>query len=122
MRERMIGVPISITCYVRNDQPGFVACEFMDSHGRQHHFIEKTAIVTADDIDANTHYPHPGVIACIIIERHLDTSGNEVIVVDTTEPWGVESTDGIARFEVLRSELVEWEWGSSARSQWNGIA
>lgn len=121
MGERMIGVPIALTRYVSNDQPGFVACEFVDAHGRRHHFIEKTAVVTGDDIDAKTLYPYPGVIACLIINRHLDALGNEIIVVDTTKPWGVESIDGVTQFEMRRNDLVEWEWGSTVRVPWNGM-
>ena len=122
MPERMLGIAITITCYVSDDNPGFVACEFADSHGRHHHFVEKVPVVSSDDIDANTPYPCPGVIACIIIDRRLDTSGRQLIVVDTTKPWGVESTDGVTQFEMLQDNIVEWEWGSKGMNQWNGIA
>jgi hypothetical protein len=113
MPERAIGVSVSITRYVSDDpQPGIVECEFSDANGRRWSFVEKTAIVSAEYLDARTSYPRPGVIACEIVERRRDGTGQEIIVIDTERPWGVESIDGSKRFEVIPASLVEWDWGS----------
>lgn len=123
MAQRMIGIRVAITRYVSDDpQPGIVECEFADAHGRRWNFAEKTAIVSADYLDARTTYPQPGVIACEIAGRRRNATGREVILVDTERPWGVESVDGAMRFEVESASLIEWEWGSTVERTWDGRA
>ena len=123
MAQRMIGVKVSITRYVSDEpQPGIVECEFPDAHGRHWKFVEKTAIISTENLDARTNYPRPGVIACEIAGRNIDTGGREIIVVNTERPWCVETVDGSTQFEVLRDSLVEWEWGSTIERVWDGRA
>jgi hypothetical protein len=117
----MIGIRVSITRYISDDpQPGIVECEFTDAHGHQWKFVEKTGIVSADDMDAETPYPQPGTIACKVVVRKRDVTGKEIIVVDTEQPWDIESVDGNLRFEVLPTSLVEWDWGSKDERPRNG--
>ena len=119
MAERMIGVRVSITRFVSDEPPpGIVECEFCDAHGRRWLFSEKTAVVSAKDLDAQTAYPQTGVIACEILSSSRDATGREMVLVDTERPWGVESIDGSTRFEVFAASLVEWEWGSSVERVW----
>jgi hypothetical protein len=117
----MIGVRVSITRYLGDEpQPGIVECEFIDAHGRCWRFVQKTAIISAGQLDGHTHYPQFGVIACEIISQRRDENGREIICVDSERPWGVESVDAVTRFEVLRNVLVEWEWGSKVERPWDG--
>jgi hypothetical protein len=121
MAERMIGIRVSITRYISNEpQPGIVECEFSDAHGRHWIVIDKTAVVSGDDLDSRTSYPRPGVIACEVVGRSRDATGREITLVDTEHPWGVESVEGSMRFEVLPASLIEWEWGSKAERAWDG--
>jgi hypothetical protein len=121
MPPRMIGIRISITRFVSDDQPGIVECQFSDAQARTWKFIEKSAVVSFESLDAKTSYPRPGVIACKIISRSRDTNGSEVILVDTEHPWGVESVDGAMRFEVFPLAMVEWDWDEGVERPWNGI-
>ena len=121
--ERMIAVRVSVTRYISDEpQPGIVECEFADAHGRRWTFVEKTAVVSADYLDARTSYPQPGVIACQIVGRRIDNTGREIVMVDTERPWGVEAVDGTVQFEVFPASLVEWEWGSNVKRAWDGRA
>jgi hypothetical protein len=122
MRERMIGVRVSITAYVDDDYPGFVECNFTDAHQQRHCFLEKTVYVSADLIDSTTSYPYPGVIACEIVGRRFGDSDTEIISIDSELPWGIESIDGLTQFEVFRDAMVEWELGTSDLLPWNGNA
>jgi len=118
----MIGIRVSITRYISDaPQPGIVECEFADAHGRLWSFVEKTAIVSAAELDTRTTYPQPGVIACRVVAL-LDNTGREIVLVDTERPWGVEAVDGTVQFKVLPASLVEWEWGSNAERAWDGRA
>lgn len=123
MAKRMIGVRVSIRRYVSDEpQPGTVECEFSDAYGQRWSFIEKTATVSAEYLDAHTSYPQPGVIACEIVSRSRDATGREIVLVNTGRPWCVESVDGAMQFEVLPSSLVEWECGSKVERAWDGSA
>lgn len=86
MSERMIGIRVAITRYVSADQPGLVECEFTDAQGRCRLFVEKTAVVSSENLNARTTYPQPGVIAGEVIGRRRDAAGRDVVVVDTTRP------------------------------------
>jgi hypothetical protein len=106
----MIGIRVSITRYISDEpQRGVVECEFADAHGQHWTFVEKTAVVSAAELDARTLYPQPGAIACQIVGHRLDEMGRGIVVVDTESPWAVEATDGTTQFEVLPALLVEWE-------------
>jgi hypothetical protein len=121
--QREIGIRTVITRYLGDDpQPGIVECEFVDANGQRHVFVEKTAIVTWDDVDSKSVYPHPGVIVCKIVNRYRDESCREIIVVNTREPWGIESTEEKEEFSVLPDSLIEWKYGSTEVRKWDGVA
>ena len=122
MAEKMIGIPASITRFISADQPGFVECEFNDAHGRCWKFVEKSPVVSAEYLDAQSDYPRMGIIACEITSRRQDATGREIVTIDTNRPWGIESVDGGTQFEVSPSSLVEWEWGSDNQRAWDGRA
>jgi hypothetical protein len=104
----MLAVKVTITRYVSDEpQPGIVECELHDAHGHRWYFIEKTAVVSSDDLDANTVYPQPGVIAAEVVQRSRDATGREIFRIDTVRPFGVESVDGVTQFEVLQESLIE---------------
>lgn len=120
MNERMIGVRVSITRHISDEQPEFVECEFTDAHGRRWVFVEKTPVIGSDYLDARSPYPQPGVIGCQITGRQRDTAGREIILVDTEKPSGIESVEGCTEFAVFPDALVQWLWGSSVKEPWDG--
>jgi hypothetical protein len=112
--QRVIGIRVTITRYLADDpQPGIVECEFVDANGQHHVFVEKTTVVTWDDINSKSAYPRPGVIACKIMDRYRDEPNREIIVVNTREPWGIESTEKKEEFSVFPDSLIEWEHGNT---------
>ena len=99
----MTGLKVSIVRYISDDpQPGIVECQFQDAYGRRWSFIEKTLVVSVEQLDAHSVYPQRGVTACIIVQRLPDGAGREVIRVNT-----VESVEGVTQFDVLPESLVE---------------
>jgi hypothetical protein len=99
----MTGIKVSIVRYISDDpQPGIVECQFQDAYGRRWSFIEKTAVVSIEQLDAHCLYPKKGVTSCKIVQRFLDAAGREVIRVNT-----VESVEGVTQFDVLPELLVE---------------
>jgi hypothetical protein len=104
----MVDLKVTIIRYVSDDpQPGIVECELYDAYGRRWTFIEKTAIVSATYIDSQSVYPQPGSIAGQVVERRRDAEGREIVRIDTEDPDGVESIDGVTQFDVLAESLVE---------------
>jgi hypothetical protein len=86
----MLGIKVTIVRYISDEpQPGIVECQLEDAHGRRWSFVEKTAIVSAEHLDAQTTYPQRGVVAGEIVRRTLDAAGREVIRIDIERPWHV---------------------------------
>jgi hypothetical protein len=89
--------------------------------GRRHRVVEKGAVVSREDFTDATAFPRPGVVACEIVNR-VEAPLGTIVTADTTNPWGVETTDGLSRFDLSPEELVEWFWDESVERPWNGIA
>lgn len=107
----MLGVKVTILRYISDDpQPGIVECELEDANGKQWLFIEKTAIVSAANLDANTIYPQPGIIGCEVVRRSRESANREVVRINTERPWLVESVDGSTEFDVLAESLTDLNW------------
>lgn len=87
-------------------QPGVVECQLVDAHGKLHEFVEKTAVVSRDDLFRHSAYPRPGVIACQIEAAWVDDSGRSLARINTN-PWSVESVDGDTTFVVPTSLIQE---------------
>jgi len=99
----MTAMKVSIVRYISDDpQPGIVECQFQDAYGRRWSFIEKTLVVSVEQLDAHNVYPQRGVTACTIVQRFPDTAGREVVRINT-----VESVEGVTQFDVLPQSLVE---------------
>jgi hypothetical protein len=101
-------IRVTITRYIDPEpQPGIVEFELVDIHGHIWRFLDKTAIVSWDHIDAGSKYPRAGVVAVVILSRRVDTSGREIVLVDTSRPWGVDTVDDVSHFEVFADQLID---------------
>jgi hypothetical protein len=103
------GVNVLIAKYVDDAQPGWVECKLTDAKGREWRFVDQLPIVTRDSLHASSTLPQPGVIACEVISNSFDSAGSAITEIDTTRPWGVESTEGVTRFVVRPEQLINFE-------------
>jgi len=110
--QKMVEIKVTIDRFIDEDQPGRVACSFVDAAGVLHLFEEKVPVVSDEDLDPKSEYPRPEVIGCEMISVRWAADGHELVLVDTEKPWGIESTAGSFRFEVHRNQLLEWNQGS----------
>jgi len=101
----MTAIKVTITRFVREDQPGWVAFEFVDAHGSPRQFVEKAPIVSIEELTKTSQYPRQGFLDVEVLGRKTKES-QEVVIVDTSKPWGVESVDGVTQFEVSQDSLV----------------
>jgi hypothetical protein len=99
----MLALHVEISRFVDAHQPGWVECRLVDAADNVHIFIEKAPVVSAAHLDATTHYPQPGLIACTLVERRSPTT----VVVDTLTPWGISSLDDVSRFTVRTAQTIE---------------
>ena len=102
----MAALDVEIIRFVDAHQPGFVECSITDARGVKHLFIEKVPVVTLEYLTENSSYPRRGTIQCILVRQWSDSEGREMASIDTGEPWGIESSDGQTRFNVLISQLT----------------
>jgi hypothetical protein len=106
-RQGLRALHIWVVRWVDDWYPGWVECLLTDAFGHAWYFVEKVPIVSEENLDANSSYPRAGIIACREIERRMDNVGRELLVVDTTDPWGVEATSGETEFVVRPDQVAE---------------
>lgn len=102
----MTQIRIEIVRFTDASYPGWVACELVDAFGNIHAFFDKVPIFSLADLDANSRYPQPGVIACDVMSRWLDDDGRQLVRIDTEKPFGVDSAEGVTVFVVLAEQVV----------------
>ncbi len=100
----MKAVKVTIIEFTDASQPGWVRCRLTDVNSKEWLFDEKVPVVTTEEIDQNTVYPKPGVIACQIVGK---IKNENYITINTEKPWGVESTTGNYIFDVYPEQLIE---------------
>jgi hypothetical protein len=77
----MLGIRVTIVRYISDEpQPGIVECQLEDAHGRRWSFVEKTAIVSAEYLDADTAYPQRDVVAGEVVRRSLRSCSSSVLL------------------------------------------
>ena len=108
----MLGIKVTIERFEDDSQPGWVECRFVDAAGRTHIFVEKVPVVSDENLDATSAYPRPGVLGCQPVGSRAGAEGQEIIIVETVQPWGIESKAGETRFEVVREQIIEFDRGA----------
>lgn len=83
--------------------PEIVRCVFTDFHGCTHTFTEKWPKVSNDDFENS--FPRECTLGCVLVEKR-----GEICVVDTSQPWYVESEDEKTVFEIHEDLLLEDDW------------
>lgn len=97
---------VTITRFISKDNPFFIECRFMDALGKEHIIHEKVPVITHEELDEHSTYPRPGFIACEIMEQFPADGGSEIVLIDTSKPWGIETTEGETIFEVDAAILI----------------
>ena len=82
--------------------------QIVDIKNRVHKGVKILSEKLEAFLDAETDYPREGLIAGQVVEHVRDPAGREIVSFDLQYPWGVETIDGVTRFDVLSSSLVEW--------------
>ncbi|QKD01314.1 hypothetical protein [Mesorhizobium loti] len=107
MSKEYADIEVSITRWIDDDpQPGIVEFEFNDRFGRRWQFHEKQARVSLEWLDANSAYPRPGDVRCLVLSRSQDEEGRLIAEIDTFQGDSVESLEEVRRFEVFASQLL----------------
>jgi hypothetical protein len=99
-------ISAQIVRFVDSHQPGWVECEFVDADGRRHTLTNKVPVFTAERINADSNYPRPGAVPCVVLERFKDERGRELTRVSTEKPCDIKSAEGLAEFTVLAPSVT----------------
>ena len=94
-----------------NYYPGAVECKFKDAWGAEHTVLEKYPIVTDKVLDAESLYPQEGLIVCELVKEWQDTTGRNIVTVNSEMPWGIETTTGATEFDLEQEQLIEFDMG-----------
>ena len=98
-------LPVTIERFVDDDFPGLVECVVVDSDDCSHRFDEKAPLVSTANLSLDSAFPQPGCIACVVEGDWADERGRQLVRVNTTNPWGIESTAGDTTFTVLHDQI-----------------
>lgn len=96
-------IPITMTRFVSDDFPFWVAFQLVDAHGTVHEFVEKEPVITCDHLTPDSAYPIAATVACSVLGSWRDAAGVQVVKVSVDQPWGLESTSGLTEFVMLAS-------------------
>ncbi|WP_276371744.1 hypothetical protein [Chryseolinea sp. H1M3-3] len=103
----MIGIKVTITKYISDEpQPGMVEGKFKDAWANEFIMVAKTAILSSESLGHDSKYPRDGFIACEIVEKWTDEKGRRLVRIDLDSPWGVETIDGLTKFDLEESALI----------------
>ncbi|MBO5103459.1 MAG: hypothetical protein J6B74_00130 [Ruminococcus sp.] len=103
----MYSTKIDVLDVIDNSYPIFVNFQILDCHGVYHNFHEKSSVVKLHYFDDGS-LTGDGTIKCKIIKVKEDT-----FIIDTSEPNGIVSVDGLHEFEVNKSgtgRLLKWQY------------
>lgn len=103
----MASVRVTISRFTDEHFPGFVECLLVDVDGRTWAFNEKYPVVSAEMLGPESQYPREGLFDCTILRRRTDSAGRRVVTIDTSRPWGIESTEGTTVFDVFAEQLED---------------
>ncbi|MGK5010763.1 hypothetical protein [Janthinobacterium sp. MDB2-8] len=104
---RVAGLSVQIERYIDDHFPGVVACVLTDADGKRHAFTEKVPVLSSSDLRADSSYPKPGYIGCVIEHEWLDAAGRKLVQVNTEQPWGITSVSGVTVFNVLDAQIID---------------
>jgi len=99
-------ISVQIARFTDASQPGWVECVLRDTSGREWILADKLPVFTDADLDADSRYPQPGVVACEIVREWTDEHGRRRCVITTERPWGVEAKGGQTQFEVFNDQIT----------------
>lgn len=103
----MLCVKVTITRFTDMAFPGWVACSLIDASAHEHVFDEKIPMVTTAVFELPGAFPQAGFIACVVVGQNVRDDGRMLVLIDTNTPFGIASTTGQTRFEVLSEQLCE---------------
>jgi hypothetical protein len=106
----MHAIPVEITRWVDDHQPGMVECRFSDAHGVEHVIVEKAPVVTEAELTSASEYPQQGLVACTPHRIHRADDGRALASISTDEPWHIETVAGVSAFEVPADALTSIDW------------
>lgn len=107
IRNALIAIKIKIIKITSDHQPGYVECTFYDAFNKKHIVQEKLPIVTEKHLDAESNYPQDGIIAGEIIKESRNLKGDNIVTIDTSRPWGIDTIEGQSQFDVLEKQIIE---------------
>lgn len=102
----MHNLAVQIVRFVAGGFPGWVECELVDAAGRLHCFKDKVPIFTVEDLDADSKYPTPGFVPCEVVKRYQTEKEEELVLVRTVKPFGIESSEGLSEFTVSATAVT----------------
>jgi hypothetical protein len=98
---------VEIVRFLDDNQPGIVACEFVDADGHYHTIIEKAPILCVETLSADSKYPRPGAARCVVLSRWRDARERDLVRISTADPDHIETGEGLTEFVSARKSNLD---------------
>lgn len=99
-RPAQVEIETRVLGWVDHAFPGFLEVELLDAQCRRHLIHEKVPVLFAELLSPSDTLPESCWIQCKILEER-----DLFFVVEPL--WGIESIDGLSRFEIARDRIRE---------------
>ena len=90
-------VEVIVRKIANEELPGWLECQLVEADGREHIIIEKAPVLFAGPAPRREELPVSARISCTCVEEKEST-----VKIDTSKPFGIESTEGQYEFTVKR--------------------
>ncbi len=108
---KMAFVDIIVTSFDMDHFPGWLSFHIVDTNGLAHGFHDKVPVVGLSQDDLTEALPFAFKLPCVVLE--VSEAG---VLINTGEPYGVESISGETKFRVPDS-AVSWTNAQPLRRQ-----
>ncbi|RBP40565.1 hypothetical protein DES53_108272 [Roseimicrobium gellanilyticum] len=99
-------VEVQIVRHVESHFPGWVEAVLTDAAGQAWSFVDKVPVFTEANLDAQSTYPQPGVMACKWIPEETGEGYPKIWTIDTSTPWGLGVSGGETIFKVFANRVT----------------
>lgn len=100
-------VAVEIVRLVDAHHPGWVEAVLTDAAGQTWSFVDKAPVFTEANLNAQSSYPQPGVLACTLMPEETGDSCPKIWTIDTSTPWGLEASSGETQFRVFAYQVTK---------------
>ena len=102
-------IKCEVTAWVCEHQPHIVQVEFIDAWGMTQFSLEKSSLVSDEDLRQHSKFPQPGLLDCELVKEWQDETGRELLTINVYLQHSVDNYGEDALIDVLPEQVTPRE-------------